>query len=128
MILTLATCVAHIKYHTCQTHVNCHFVFFYRQMWMYSKMPGSWYAVSSKRVNSHNVIDIQAGHDIHRSITNCKASQASPYSHVKHSAFYILVSQAICPAWKPVYTPPALRSTFEYLTFNMQHLARLIVV
>ena len=27
---------------------------------MYSKMPGSWYAVSSRRVNSHNVIDIQA--------------------------------------------------------------------
>ena len=28
-------------------------------------------------------------HGIHRSITNCKASQASPYSHVKHSAFCI---------------------------------------
>jgi len=28
-------------------------------------------------------------HGIHRSITNCKASQASPYLHVKQPAFYI---------------------------------------
>ena len=84
-------------------------------MRMYSKMPGSWYAVLSKTVNSHNVIDIQADvvhqkmsnlsysverdwpkahaylpdHGIHRSITKCKASQASPYLHVNHPAFYI---------------------------------------
>ncbi|KAK2189317.1 hypothetical protein NP493_109g04000 [Ridgeia piscesae] len=65
-------------------------------MRMYSKMPGSWYAVSSKRVNSHNVIDIEAD-VVHKRMSNLSysverlmpSSQASPYSHVKHSAFYI---------------------------------------
>ena len=42
-------------------------------MWMYSKMPGSWYAVSSKRVNSHNVIDIQAD-VVHQRISNLSYS------------------------------------------------------
>ena len=32
-------------------------------------MPESWYAVSSKRVNSHNVIDIQAD-VVHQRMSN----------------------------------------------------------
>ena len=85
---------------------------------MHSKISGTWYAVPLKRVNSHSnaSLGFQADivhqrklnlsysverdvdrrlmpylpdHGTHRSITNCKDSQTSPYSHVKQPAFYI---------------------------------------
>ncbi|KAK2185685.1 hypothetical protein NP493_226g02027 [Ridgeia piscesae] len=53
--------------------VTCFLCFLYRQMRMYSKMPGSWYAVLSKTVNSHNVIDIQAD-VVHQKMSNLSYS------------------------------------------------------
>ena len=43
---------------------------------MYSKMPGSWYAVSSKRVTSQNVIDMQAD-VVHQRLSNLSYSVES---------------------------------------------------
>jgi len=95
--------LSHIKYHTCQSHVKCHFVSsigrcgctakcqeagmqYHQREWTHTR----WCSLSK---NVEPVLQCRERltkgschiwHGIHRSITNCIASQASQYSHGKH--------------------------------------------
>ena len=104
---------SHIKYHACQNHAKYHFVscigrcdvqqhtrkvvcsIIKESEFTQHVLCPSWYT-SQKNFEPvlHSRVDQRPmpylpDYGIHCSITNCKASQESPYSHVKHPAFYI---------------------------------------
>ena len=138
---------SHIKYRTCHSHVNCHFVSCIGRYGCTSKCQevGMQYhqrerihtmssisklmlftkecrtcLTGSREVNQRLMLHLP-DHGIHCSITNCKASQASPYLHVKLPAFYIGLSQSryLTGMEASVHTT----STAEYVT--MQHRVQL---
>jgi len=106
---------SHVKYHTCQSHVKCHFVScvgrcgctakcqeagiqYHQREWTHTMSSMSKLMRFTKECRTcltvsrevdQRLMPYWTNHDIHCSITNFKASQASPYLHVKHSAFYI---------------------------------------
>ena len=117
----------HIWYHKCHSHVNCHFVsctgrcgctenvrYLACSTIKESELSNTVMPSISKpmkftkecrtylivlREVDRRLMPYLPDHGTHCSTTNCKASQISPYSHVKQPAFYMGLCSVLVTDW-----------------------------